>query len=152
MRKPKRHDKNYTAAENREIRVLKGQGWSNGEIAQHMGRTEIGISRHWSNINCKPFKKTSMTVKDRVLITETMRQACAQLGFKKPFVNFYDDTRIGNGYGFKVHGGYNWPDRVWKYCCQQVQKLGYSCTLAHNTNYYDDNTAAHSRGIRIKGY
>jgi len=150
MKKPKRYDKNYTATENRTIRVLKGQGWSNKEIAQHMGRTEVGISRHWSNINGKISKKTSMSAKDRILITETIREACANMGFKKPFVNFYDDTRIGNGYGFKVHGGCNWPNKVWAYCLKQVQKLGYNCTLAHSTNYYDDNTAAHSRGIRVR--
>jgi hypothetical protein len=150
MKKPKRYDKNYTAAENREIRVLKGQGWTNKEIAQHMGRTEIGISRHWSNINGKVSPRSSMTAKDRILISETMRECCASMGFKKPFVNFYDDTRIGNGYGFKVHGGYQWPDRVWERCLREVKKLGYKCTLAHSTNYYEDHTAAHSRGLRVR--
>lgn len=149
MKKPKRYDKNYTAAENRTIRALKGQGWSNSEIAQHMGRTEIGISRHWSDMNKtrKTFRK-SMTLNDRILISNTMREVCAENGFKKPFVNFYDDTRINNGYGFKVHGGYRWPDIIWHKCQKAVEKLGYCCEVCSDINY-EDNTAAHSRGIRI---
>lgn len=140
---------NYTATENRTIRTLKSQGWTNREIAEEMGRTEIGISRHWSNINKnKKTIKRRMNVEDKILISNTMRETCAELGFKKPFVNFYDDTRIGNGYGFKVHGGYKWPAKVWHHCLKAVEKLGYDCELCSTMNY-NDNTEAHSRGIRV---
>lgn len=141
---------NYTAAENRTLRTLKGQGWSNKEIAQHMDRTEIGISRHWSKINgTSKIVKTTMTLNDRILITNTIREVCSQNGFKKPFVNFYDDTNILNGYGFKVHGGYRWPEGIWRKCLKAVKSLGYPCEPCSTINH-NDNTEAHSRGVRVK--
>jgi hypothetical protein len=152
MKKPKRYDKNYTAAENRVIRDLKGQGWTNREIAEHMDRTEIGISRHWSNINkCGPvFRKRSLlTEKDMKLIINTMRETCHSMGFAKPFVNIWDDRKKRNEYSAKVNGGNRWPDQVWINCKKAVQKLGYDCYLASKLNH-ETGEEAHSRGLRIK--
>jgi len=115
-----------------------------------MGRTEIGISRHWSNINkTAPVKRwRGLNGKDTFKIISTMRETVDELGFKPPFVRVYNDTKLGNGYGFKVMNGVSYPEGVWRQCQKAVQKLGYDCTLSHSTNYYDQ-TEAHSRGIRV---
>lgn len=148
MRKPKRYDKNYTAAENREIRTLKGQGWSNKEIAQHMGRTEIGISRHWSNMNLsKPVVRSrkGLNGRDTFRIITAMRETIDEIGFKKPFIRVYPDAK---DYGFKVMNGTDYPEGVWKHCVKAVCALGYDAYLAGDYNY-EDQTSAHSRGIRV---
>lgn len=152
MRKPKRYDKNYTAAENREIRILKGQGWTNNEIAQHMGRTEIGISRHWSNINkTEPVQgRTTFTGRDKSLIFNTMRSVCEDKGFRAPFVRVYDDRHIERkrGIGFKVMNGSDYPEWIWDTCVDVVKGMGYNCQLSDDYNYAEDRPA-HSRGIRV---
>lgn len=149
MRKPKRYDKNYTAAENREIRTLKGQGWSNKEIAQHMGRTEIGISRHWSNINkSRPVVRTrkGLSGADTWKIISTMRETIDEIGFKPPYVTVWPDAK---DYGFKVMNAEDYPEGIWKHCAKAVRALGYNVTLAGDYNY-QDQTEAFSRGIRVK--
>jgi hypothetical protein len=152
MKKPKRYDKNYTAAENQEIRILKGQGWTNNEIAYHMGRTEIGISRHWSEINKRlprVRQRESLTGREINLIINTMRETCRSMGFRMPFVNIWDDRKDRNEYGAKVYDGYKWPDRVWANCMKAVQRLGFDCYLASKFNR-ETGDEARSRGLRIK--